>query len=106
MTGMWRSLRAASGQRLNALHGNASHAGGSANVIPRSADSGRPGLACALFAAFVLLPLLALAIGEPFVLVIATRIMIFAIAALSLDLILGYGGMVSFGHAAFIGIGA
>jgi branched-chain amino acid transport system permease protein len=32
--------------------------------------------------------------------------MIFAIAALSLDIILGYGGMVSFGHAAYLGIGA
>jgi branched-chain amino acid transport system permease protein len=32
--------------------------------------------------------------------------MIFAIAALSLDLILGYGGMVSFGHAAYLGVGA
>jgi branched-chain amino acid transport system permease protein len=32
--------------------------------------------------------------------------MIFAIAAMSLDLILGYGAMVSFGHAAFLGIGA
>lgn len=35
-----------------------------------------------------------------------TRILIYAIAALSLDLILGYGAMVSFGHAAFVGIGA
>jgi branched-chain amino acid transport system permease protein len=35
-----------------------------------------------------------------------TRVMIFAIAALSLDLILGIGGLVSFGHAAFFGIGA
>jgi branched-chain amino acid transport system permease protein len=32
--------------------------------------------------------------------------MIFAIAAISLDLILGYGGMVSFGHAAYLGLGA
>src|SRR3989454_12437658 len=32
--------------------------------------------------------------------------MYFAIALLSLDLILGYGGMVSFGHAAYLGIGA
>ena len=32
--------------------------------------------------------------------------MIFAIAAISLNLILGYGGMVSFGHAAYLGIGA
>src|SRR5256885_14603344 len=31
--------------------------------------------------------------------------MIFAIAAISLNLILGYGGMVSFGHAAYLGIG-
>ncbi|CAH1660260.1 Branched-chain amino acid ABC transporter permease [Hyphomicrobiales bacterium] len=39
-------------------------------------------------------------------LTLVTRAMIFAIAALSLDLILGVGGLVSFGHAAFIGIGA
>ena len=32
--------------------------------------------------------------------------MIFAIAALSLDFILGFGGMISFGHAAYIGLGA
>jgi len=32
--------------------------------------------------------------------------MIFAIAALALDLLVGYGGMISFGHAAFIGLGA
>lgn len=37
---------------------------------------------------------------------VATRIAIFAIAAVALDLALGYGGMVSFGHAAFVGIGA
>lgn len=37
---------------------------------------------------------------------VATRIMIFAIAASSLNLILGYGGMISFGHAAFLGVGA
>jgi len=35
-----------------------------------------------------------------------TRIMIYGIVALSLDIILGYGGMVSFGHAAFFGLGA
>jgi branched-chain amino acid transport system permease protein len=33
-------------------------------------------------------------------------VMIFAIAALALDLLVGYGGMISFGHAAFIGLGA
>ncbi|MCY1540924.1 urea ABC transporter, permease protein UrtC [compost metagenome] len=34
-----------------------------------------------------------------------TRFLIYAIAAISLDLILGYGAMVSFGHAAFFGLG-
>ena len=35
-----------------------------------------------------------------------TRVLIFAMAAISLDLIVGYGAMVSFGHAAFVGLGA
>jgi len=50
-------------------------------------------------------PPLALALDEPFYIDLFRRIMIFAIAALSLNLILGYGGMVSFGHAAYLGIG-
>jgi len=37
---------------------------------------------------------------------LAARILIYAIAATSLNLVLGYGGMVSFGHAAFFGAGA
>lgn len=61
-------------------------------------------LACLVLLAF--LPVVAGALHDPFLLVIATRIMIFAIAAISLDIILGYGGLVSFGHAAFMGIGA
>lgn len=56
--------------------------------------------------AFAAVPPIAAALSEPFYLDLFTRIMIFAIAALSLDLILGYGGMVSFGHAAYLGIGA
>lgn len=44
--------------------------------------------------------------GHAFYLDIATRLTILAIAAVSLNLILGYGGMISFGHAAYIGIGA
>jgi len=50
-------------------------------------------------------PVAALA-NQPFYLDLVRRIMIFALAALSLNLILGYGGMVSFGHAAYLGIGA
>ena len=54
----------------------------------------------------LVLPPLADAAGEPFLTTVASRILIYAIAAVSLDFILGYGGMVSFGHAAFFGIGA
>jgi branched-chain amino acid transport system permease protein len=53
-----------------------------------------------------LVPVVAALTEEPFYLDLFRRIMIFAIAAVSLDLILGYGGMVSFGHAAYLGIGA
>lgn len=52
------------------------------------------------------LPPLAIAAGEPFLISVATRIVIAALAALSLDLILGFGGMVSLGQAAFLGVGA
>ena len=44
--------------------------------------------------------------GEPFYTRFASRVLIFGLAALSLGLILGYGAMVSFGHAAFMGVGA
>ncbi len=43
--------------------------------------------------------------GNPFLMTLFTRIIILAMAATSLNLILGYGGMVSFGHALYIGIG-
>jgi len=43
--------------------------------------------------------------GNPFLLTLFTRIIILAMAATSLNLILGYGGMVSFGHAVYIGVG-
>jgi len=59
-----------------------------------------------LFLALAAVPFAAAAIGEPFYLSLVTRVMIFAIAALALDFVLGYGGMVSLGHAAFIGVGA
>lgn len=54
----------------------------------------------------VALPPLAAVLKQPFYLDLVRRVMIFAIAAASLNLILGYGGMVSFGHAAYLGIGA
>ena len=52
------------------------------------------------------LPVLTALADQPFYLTLVTRMLIFAIAALSLDLILGYGAMASFGHAAYLGIGA
>jgi branched-chain amino acid transport system permease protein len=60
----------------------------------------------ALLAVFALVPPAMLWLDEPFYIDLGARIVIFALAALSLDLILGYGGMVSFGHAAYLGIGA
>ncbi|HEY5638056.1 MAG TPA: branched-chain amino acid ABC transporter permease [Burkholderiales bacterium] len=51
-------------------------------------------------------PPLAKLLNEPFYVDLLRRVMIFAIAAVSLNLILGYGGMVSFGHAAYLGVGA
>lgn len=59
-----------------------------------------------IFGGFAALPLIAAMTGDPYLVVVATRILAFAMAALALDLILGYGGMVSFGHAAYLGIGA
>jgi len=56
-------------------------------------------------AALALAPPIASALHQPFYIDLLRRVMIFAIAALSLNLILGYGGMVSFGHAAYLGIG-
>jgi branched-chain amino acid transport system permease protein len=51
-------------------------------------------------------PLAAKLGAEAYLLSLATHALIFAIAALSLDFVLGHGALVSFGHAAFLGIGA
>lgn len=59
-----------------------------------------------LFAALALVPLYAGAFDDRFLLLFVTRILVFAIVAVSLDFILGLGAMVSFGHAAYIGLGA
>jgi len=53
----------------------------------------------------VLLPRLLDLCGQQYLLSLATRVLIYGLAASSLNLILGYGGMVSLGHAAFMGIG-
>lgn len=64
---------------------------------------------CILIVALVFLiglPPVASALEATFYIGLFSRILIYALAAVSLDLILGYGGMVSFGHAAFFGAGA
>ena len=72
----------------------------------RSPVSLRSAVTLGGLAAFAILPPLAELFDQPYYLDIAMRMMCLAIAAVSLNLILGFGGMVSFGHAAFIGIGA
>jgi branched-chain amino acid transport system permease protein len=58
-----------------------------------------------LLLALLLLPLYVELTGSRFLLTLFTRIVILALAAVSLNLLLGYGGMMSFGHAAYLGIG-
>src|SRR5882757_4005742 len=59
----------------------------------------------ALLIMLALVPVYAALTGNFFVMTLFTRIVILALAATSLNLILGYGGMVSFGHAVYLGIG-
>ena len=67
----------------------------------------RETIVCVLiFLLLAMVPAIAALTDVPFYLDLARRMMILAIGALSLNLIMGYGGMISFGHAVFIGIGA
>jgi branched-chain amino acid transport system permease protein len=65
----------------------------------------RVAAALALLAALAL-PWALQAAGADFYLGTASRILVYAVAATSLNLLLGYGGMISLGHAAFFGLGA
>ena len=59
-----------------------------------------------LLAVLALVPLYSNLTSEPFLMTFMSRVLVFAIAAISLNMILGYGGMVSFGHALYMGLGA
>jgi len=59
----------------------------------------------ALFLLLALVPFAAQWLGEPFYITLGARILVYALAALALNLILGFAGLVSFGHAMFIGLG-
>ena len=71
----------------------------SARLEPRRA------MIVVLLAILALIPLYAELTGDPFAITLFTRVLILAMAAVSLNLIMGYGGMVSFGHAAYLGLG-
>ena len=72
----------------------------------RPALTARRIVAFAIVLLLALVPVIAGLAGQPFYVTLISRMMIFALAALGLNLILGYGAMVSFGHALYIGIGA
>jgi branched-chain amino acid transport system permease protein len=72
----------------------------------RSPGWQRPAALLLVAAAALALPWIAQALGASFYISMAGRVLVYAIAATSLNLVLGYGGMVSFGHAAFVGLGA
>jgi len=59
-----------------------------------------------LLAALAAVPFVAGALTQPFWVAFFARVMIYAIAAAALNLALGYGGLVSFGHALFLGLGS
>jgi branched-chain amino acid transport system permease protein len=65
----------------------------------------RNAVVAAVLALLALVPVYAALTGNAFLLSLFTRIVILAMAAVSLNLIMGFGGMVSFGHAAYLGIG-
>ena len=58
-----------------------------------------------LVTVLAILPIYCTFTGNYFLMSLFTRILILAMAAVSLNLIMGFGGMVSFGHAAYLGIG-
>lgn len=58
-----------------------------------------------IFVILLLVPLIVNVFSNSFITSMATRFVIYALAAVSLDLVLGYGALISFGHAAFFGLG-
>jgi branched-chain amino acid transport system permease protein len=63
-------------------------------------------LPAGIFLILAFLPLVASLAGGGYLVSLGSRVMIFAIAAVSLDVLVGYGALISFGHAAFVGLGA
>jgi branched-chain amino acid transport system permease protein len=59
-----------------------------------------------IFAMLAAVPFVAIYLEQPFYVAFFARILIYALAATALNLALGYGGLVSLGHALFVGLGA
>ncbi len=68
---------------------------------PRPLDGAGKALAAAGLLAMLALPLL-----DAYAVKVGTEVLIFALAAFSLNFLVGNGGIVSFGHAAYFGLGA
>ena len=66
----------------------------------------RTGITVLLALLFLLVPVYAAQSGDSYALILFGRMLVFALAAVGLNLALGYGGMVSLGHAMYIGVGA
>src|SRR4051812_45783762 len=77
------------------------------DVLPRAlADHARRwGPPLGLILLLALVPPLAQVLDEPFLIRLFTRVVVFAIAAVALNFVLGFGGLVSLVHAGFFGIG-
>ncbi len=76
-----------------------------ASPLPSRRRFGRLAGLLLLIAVLALVPTVATLLGNPFLIKIATRIVIFSIAAVALNLVLGFGGLVSLLHAGLFGIG-
>lgn len=77
-----------------------------ASCVSRGSALAGPAALAVVIAAATAYPLAAVALGHDFYVGFATRIMIYVIAVSSLNLLVGYAGLVSFGHAAYFGMGA
>jgi len=75
-----------------------------ASPTPRRAITTQAGIA--LLVLLALIPIWGSATDQSFYVAFFARIIIYAIAALALNLALGYGGLVSLGHALFLGLGS
>ncbi|MFK7859963.1 MAG: branched-chain amino acid ABC transporter permease [Granulosicoccus sp.] len=59
-----------------------------------------------IFALLLTMPMVLPLLGQGYLTGLIIKAMLLAIAAISLDLLIGHGGMVSLGHAAFVALGA